>query len=65
MCETHTERHSLEEIRAMESRTDWERLRQMTDAEIEKAAREDPDSPLVDEEWLRASRLVTPSGAKE
>lgn len=49
----------------MESRTDWERLRQMTDAEIEKVAREDPDSPLLDEEWLRAARLVTPSGAKE
>jgi uncharacterized protein (DUF4415 family) len=37
----------------------------MTDDEIEAAAREDPDSPLLDDEWLRAARLVAPSGAKE
>jgi len=49
----------------MESHTDWERLRQMTDDEIEAAAREDPDSPLLDDEWLRAARLVAPSGANE
>jgi uncharacterized protein (DUF4415 family) len=65
MSETHTEKRSLAEIRQMESRTDWERLRQMTDDEIEAAAREDPDSPLLDDEWLRAARLVAPSGAKE
>jgi uncharacterized protein (DUF4415 family) len=65
MSETHTEKRSLAEIRQMESRTDWERLRQMTDDEIETAAREDPDSPLLDDEWLRAARLVAPSGAKE
>jgi len=65
MSETPTEKRSLTEIRQMESRTDWERLRQMTDEEIEAAAREDPNSPLLDDEWLRAARLVTPSGAKE
>jgi len=59
------ERRSLHAIRQMESHTDWERLRQMTDDEIEAAAREDPDSPLLDDEWLRAARLVAPSGANE
>jgi hypothetical protein len=59
------ERRSLRAIRQMESRTDWERLRQMTDDEIEAAAREDPGSPLLDDEWLRAARLVAPIGANE
>lgn len=65
MSETPTEKRSLETIRQMESRTDWDRLRQLTDDEIEAAAREDPDSPLLDDEWLQAARLVTPSGEKE
>ena len=49
----------------MESRTDWERLRQLTDEEIGAAARTAPDSPLLDAEWLQAARLVMPSGEKE
>lgn len=65
MSETNTEGWSLEEIRKRESRTDWERLRQMSEGEIERAAREDPDSPLLDEEWFQTAKLVVPSGDKK
>jgi len=49
----------------MESRTDWERLRKMTDEDIEAAAREDAASVLLDEDWFRTARLVIPSGEKQ
>lgn len=65
MSETNIVRRSLEEIRQMESRTDWERLRQMTNEEIEEAARKDPDTVLLDEDWFRTARLVIPQGEKE
>lgn len=65
MSEKNIVQHSLEEIRQMESRTDWERLRQMTDEDLEEAAREDPDTVLLDEEWFRTARLVVPGGEKE
>jgi len=49
----------------MESRTDWKRLQQMSDEEIEEAAREDTDTVLLDEAWFRTARLVVPRGEKE
>ena len=64
MSETNSEGRTLDKIRQMESRTDWKRLRQMTNEDIERAAREDPNSPLLDEEWFRTARLVIPSGEK-
>lgn len=64
MSESSTEGRSLEEIRTLDSRTDWERLRQMSEEEIERGAKEDPDSPLLDEEWFRTARLVVPTGEK-
>jgi len=33
--------------------------------EIEAAAREDPDSPLLDHEWLRSAQIWLPSETKE
>jgi hypothetical protein len=40
-----------------ESRTDWKRLRQMTEKEIERAALDDPDAqPLSDEKLARGFR---------
>ena len=46
--------------REAESRTDWDRLKRMTDEEIEAAARSDPDAPPMtgDDEWWK-QRLVT------
>lgn len=69
MSDERIVRKSPEEIKRDLSegkdRTDWERLRQMTEEEIERAAREDPDTVLLDEEWFRMAQLVVPSGEKE
>jgi len=66
----HTARMSEEEVRerlaAGKDRTDHERLRNLTDEEIETAIQEDSDAaPLLDEEWFRVAQFVTPGGAKE
>src|SRR2546423_6865150 len=43
------------------SKTNWARLRRMTDAEIEANARSDPDAaPELDEEWFANAILVYP-----
>ena len=46
-------------------RTDWERVRNLTDEEIEQAIAEDPDAaPILDEEWFRTAELVVPGEKK-
>ncbi|WP_263821261.1 BrnA antitoxin family protein [Salinibacter sp.] len=66
MSESHTVRKSQDEIQRDlaegADRTDWDRLREMTDADIERAVRDDPDAALLDEEWFRAALEVRPSG---
>jgi putative transcriptional regulator len=40
-----------------ESRTDWDRLKRMSDEEVERAARDDPDAqPLPNEQLARGFR---------
>jgi uncharacterized protein (DUF4415 family) len=46
-----------------EDRTDWAKVRAMTDEEIERNAREDSDSVPVDFDWSKA-QLIFPT-AKE
>ena len=42
---------------------DWERLRNLTDEEIEAAVASDPDAaPIADEKFWRNARLVPPVG---
>lgn len=42
-------------------KTDWARVRAMTDKEIEAGVKSDPDSaPLLDREWFKNARLVLP-----
>jgi uncharacterized protein (DUF4415 family) len=42
-------------------KTDWGRLRTVSDREIEEAVRSDPDAaPILDEEWFRTAKLVLP-----
>ena len=69
MSEEDIVRMSLEEIRRLReegSLTDWERLENLTDEEIEQAIEEDPDAaPILDEDWFRTARLVVPSSKKE
>jgi putative transcriptional regulator len=44
--------------RALPDRTDWDRLRAMTDEEVEAAAEGDPDNPPLTEASLRRMRRV-------
>ena len=40
-------------------RTDWDRVRKLTDEEIAAAVANDPDAPpLLDAEWFKNARLV-------
>ena len=41
-------------------KTDWARVRAMTDEEIEAAARSDPDAQLTDAEFWKEAKLVMP-----
>lgn len=63
MSEKDIVRMSEKEVRrrvaAGEDRTDYERLRSLTDEEIEQAVREDSDAPpLLDEEWFERAEFV-------
>jgi uncharacterized protein (DUF4415 family) len=47
------------------NKTDWKRVDALTDEDIERAIREDPDAaPLLDEDWFARARVVMPP-AKE
>ena len=47
-------------------RTDWARVRALTDADIAKAVAEDPDAaPLLDDEWFKNARIVMPPAKKD
>ena len=45
-----------------QGRTDWQRLRDMTEAEVDRGAQSDPDNPPWTEAELRNARLVLPAG---
>lgn len=55
----------LEDADQLESKTDWERVQNLTDEEIHQAVQEDPDAYLLDEEWFETATLVNPSAEKE
>ncbi|MDR3524085.1 MAG: BrnA antitoxin family protein [Acetobacteraceae bacterium] len=48
----------------MKGLTDWDRLAKMTDEEIEKAAAEDPDCPLLTDEQLAQMTVFVPPGPR-
>lgn len=55
--------YTSEELAAMEvrgeSRTDWQRVKAMTDAEIDAAIASDPDAEeITDEDWERVTMTV-------
>ncbi len=50
--------HTKEEIEKMKDLTDYERVRNMTEEEIEKNAESDPDVPLQSEEDLKRFKRV-------
>lgn len=54
-----------EELDQLESKTDWERVRERSDEEIEEAVENDPDAMMLDEEWFEKARLVVPTAEKK
>jgi uncharacterized protein (DUF4415 family) len=56
-------RYDLE--RLPEGQTDWKRVDELTDEEIEVAIRDDPDAaPICDEQWFEQAQLVIPAHLK-
>jgi uncharacterized protein (DUF4415 family) len=56
-------RHNLE--RLPQGQTDWKRVDQLTDQEIEAAIRDDPDAaPICEEQWFERAQLVIPPHLK-
>jgi len=42
-------------------KTDWTRIDALTDREIERAAKTDPDAaPILDKQWFKTAKLVLP-----
>lgn len=58
-------RVSSEELDQLEDRTDWDRLRELSDEEIEQAVEDDPDAMMLDEEWFKKAKLVVPNAEKK
>jgi uncharacterized protein (DUF4415 family) len=56
MSKDNIVRYSVEELRKLPpGKTDWERIRNKTDEEIEAAMRDDPDwADLIDMDWSDA-----------
>jgi hypothetical protein len=50
--------YTREELKKLKSKTDYERLKNMTDEEIEQAAKDDPDSALPTDEELKMFKKV-------
>jgi hypothetical protein len=48
----------------VDGKTDYERLKNMTEEEIEKNAQNDPDAPLQSEEDLKRFKRVHPKKEK-
>jgi uncharacterized protein (DUF4415 family) len=48
--------------RASGGKTDWRRVSAMTEAEITRAARPDPDAQPTDAEFWKDARIVMPEG---
>jgi hypothetical protein len=44
---------SMEQIMRSKGKTDWEKVRAMTEEDIERAANSDPDAPLISKERLK------------
>lgn len=51
--------------RPAEPRTDWDRVRGMTEEEIERAAASDPDALPLDEAFWRKARVVIPGRVRK
>ena len=56
-----TERYRHDPAKPRRGRTDFARLRQMTDAEIDRQIAADPDvAPEIDDSWMADAELLVP-----
>lgn len=53
------------ELDRLEDQTDWERLENLSDEEIEEAVEEDPDQVMLDRKWFEQAKLVAPGAEKK
>ena len=60
MNEKNITHKSPQEAQAKNDKTDWARFDAMTDADIERAVADDPDTFIPDEEWWAKARIVMP-----
>src|SRR5690606_22837961 len=65
MRKKRTERYSAQDVEAMQSRTNWERVDGLSDEEIEAATAGDPDAEPLPADWLDTAELIVPGGEKE
>lgn len=54
-----------EELSELESRTDWDRIRELSDEEIREAVEEDPEQAVLDEKWFEMAQLVVATAEKK
>ena len=48
-----------EDIDKLEGQTDWEKIRNLTDEEIEQAVADDPDAPpILDNDFFEEAEIV-------
>lgn len=62
-------RYSVDELRAMrargESRTDWQRVRALSEPDLDRAIAEDPDWKDVPPDWHESALPVSPKQPKK
>eukprot|EP00037_Helgoeca_nana_P000185 m.435362 g.435362 ORF g.435362 m.435362 type:complete len:61 (+) comp102506_c0_seq1:346-528(+) len=58
MSETHIKRNKDDSV---DGKTDYKRLKKMTEGEIEENAKDDPDAPLLTDEELKKFKKVKKS----
>lgn len=56
---------SSDDLDQIESQTDWDHLRNLTDAEIEAAVDEDPDQMILNRDWFQEAQLIAPTSDKQ
>ena len=65
MSEQHITQVSADELHKLPDETDLEYLRNMTEAEIEQNARDDPDNPPATPEELAQAKHIPPEQQQE
>lgn len=65
MNEPRITRVSAKDMKTLKGRTDWQRLRSMTEAEITARAEADADAQPTSPEFWKSARLVMPPQGKK